>query len=182
MFFRFIILGSPCGGSELQGTSPVLFRVTCVGGRDHSQTGCLPPAHRWGHSKTGVYLTFPSSRGRTHCGMVWPLSELLAHCQACGAALMGSGQGCISRGGSTSCTGAGGEGLACFAVGSPLGEGRCSTRREADPSEGWIHRSTALGLCAMQTSSVTGTGSLWNFIWGWERGMVLVRAFVPTLS
>ena len=25
-----------------------------------------------------------------HCGVVWPLSGLLAHCQACGAALMGS--------------------------------------------------------------------------------------------
>ena len=44
-----------------------------------------------GHSQTCVYLTFPSPRGRTHCGMVWPLSGLLAHCQACGAASMGSG-------------------------------------------------------------------------------------------
>ena len=42
---------------ELQGTSPVLSGVTCIGG--------------W--------------------GVVWPLSGLLAHCQACGAALMGSG-------------------------------------------------------------------------------------------
>ena len=34
---------------------------------------------------------FSFLRGRTHCGVVWPLSRLLAHCQACGAALMGSG-------------------------------------------------------------------------------------------
>ena len=33
----------------------------------------------------------PLPRGRTHCGVVWPLSGLLAHCQACGAALMRSG-------------------------------------------------------------------------------------------
>ena len=51
----------------------------------------LSPAHCWGPSQTGVYLIFPSPRGRTHCGVVWPLSGLLAHCQACGAALMGSG-------------------------------------------------------------------------------------------
>ena len=50
----------------------------------------MRPAHRWGHSQTGVYLIFPSPRGRTHCGVVWPLSGLLAHCQACGAASTGS--------------------------------------------------------------------------------------------
>ena len=83
----------------------MLSRVTCVGGWGCSQTQCLSPAHCWGHSQTGVYLIFPSSRGRTHSGVVWPLSELLAHCQACGAASMGSCQGCISRGGSSSCTG-----------------------------------------------------------------------------
>ena len=85
----------------------------------------------------------------------------------------------ISRGGSTRCTGAGGAGLACFAVSGPLREGPCSTRREADPSEGWIHRSTALGVCKVQASSVTGAGSLWNFGCGWEREMALPSAFVP---
>ena len=69
----------------------MLFGVTCVGGLGCSHTQCLPPAHHWGHSQTGVYLIFPSPKGRTHCGVVWPLSGLLAHCQACGAALMGSG-------------------------------------------------------------------------------------------
>ena len=73
----FIIFGSSWGGAKLQGTTPVLSGVTCVGGR--------------GHSQTGVHLIFPSPRGRTHCGVVWPLSGLLAHCQACGAASMGSG-------------------------------------------------------------------------------------------
>ena len=38
-----------------------------------------------------MYLILPSPRGRTHCGVVWHLSGLLAHCQACGAASMGSG-------------------------------------------------------------------------------------------
>ena len=52
--------------------------------------------------------------------------------------------------------------------------------RQADPWEGWIHRSTALVICAVQVSSVTGTGSLWNF--GWEREMVPASAFVPPLS
>ena len=69
----------------------MLCRVTCVGEWGHNQTRCLPPAHCWGHSQTGVYLISPSPRGRTHCGVVWPLSGLLTHCQACGAASMGSG-------------------------------------------------------------------------------------------
>ena len=55
----------------------MLSGVICVGGR-----GC---------SQTGVYLIFPSPGGRTHRGAGWPLSGLLAHCQACGAASMGSG-------------------------------------------------------------------------------------------
>ena len=44
-----------------------------------------------GHSQTGVYLIFPSPTVRNHCGVVWPLSGLLAHCQACGTASLGSG-------------------------------------------------------------------------------------------
>ena len=70
-------MGGPWGGVKLQDTSPVLSRVTCIGGL--------------GHSQTGVYLTFPFPRVRTHCGVVWPLFGLLAHCHACGADLMGSG-------------------------------------------------------------------------------------------
>ena len=76
----------------------------------------------------------------------------------------------ISQGGSAWCTAVGGAGLACFAAGGPLREGPCSTRREADPSEGWIHRSTAFGVCTVQASLVTGTGSLWNFGWGMGEG------------
>ena len=142
----------------------MLSGETCVGGWGRSQTPCLPPAHHWGHSQTGVYLIFPSPRGRSHCGVVWTLYGLLAHCQSC--ALMGSGQGRISSGGSATCTGLGGAGLASFALSGLLWEGPCSTGREADQSEGWIHRSTALGVCAVQASSVTGTGSLLNFGWG----------------
>ena len=74
----------------------------------------------------------------------------------------------ISWGGSARCTGAGGAGLACFAIGRPLKEGPCSTGKEAVPSEGWIHRSTVLGVCTVQASSVTGTDSLWDF--GWRMG------------
>ena len=72
----------------------------------------------------------------------------------------------ISWGGSARCTRAGGPGLAHFAVGGPLWEGPCSTGKEADPLEGWIHRSTVLGVCVVQANSVMGTGSLWNFGWG----------------
>ena len=76
----------------------------------------------------------------------------------------------ISQSGSARCTGAGGAGLASFAMGGPLGEGPCSTRRETAPSEGWIHRSTVLGVCAVQARSVTGTGSLWGFSCGMGEG------------
>ena len=53
---------------------------------------------------------------------------------------------------------------------APCGEGPCSTGWEADLSEGWIHRSTVLGVCTVQASSVTGTGSFWNFGWGMGDG------------
>ena len=102
--------------------------------------------------------------------MVWPLSGLLAHCQACGAASMGSGQRRISWGGSTRCTGAGGAGLASSATSGLLQEGTCSTWREAVPLEGWIHRSATMGVCMVQASLVMGTGSLWSFSWGMGEG------------
>ena len=38
------------------------------------------------------------------------------------------------------------------------------------PPEGWIHRSTAFGVCVVQASSFAGTGSLWNFGWGIGEG------------
>ena len=78
---------------------------------------------------------------------------------------------CISRGGSSRCTGVGGAGLTHLAIGGPLWEGTCSTGREAgDPWEGWIHRSTALGVCTVHSSLVTETGSLWGFGWGVGEG------------
>ena len=77
---------------------------------------------------------------------------------------------CISQGVSARCTGAGGVDSGRFAFGGLLWEGPCGTGREADPSEGWIHRSTALGVCVVQASSVTGTGSLWDFGWGMREG------------
>ena len=77
---------------------------------------------------------------------------------------------CISRGGSARCTGAGGVGSSHFAFGDPLWEGLCGTGWEADPWEGWIRRSTVLGVCAVQASSVMGIGSLWDFGCGMGEG------------
>ena len=93
--------------------------------------GWLGPQSDW----CVLYLPLSQGKDSLWCGVVWPLSGLLAHCQDCGVALKGSGQGCISQGGSTRCTGAGGEGLARFALGGPLREGLCNTRREAGPSQ-----------------------------------------------
>ena len=73
---------------------------------------------------------------------------------------MGSGQGHISWGGSSRCTGVGGVDLASFAITGPLGEGPCSTGREAGPWDRWIHRSIALGICTSQASLVRGTARL----------------------
>ena len=85
----------------------------------------------------------------------------------------------ISWGGSARYTGVGGVGLAHLSFGDPLRQGPCGTGRGSDPLlEGWIHRSTALGVCAVQASSLAGTGSLWDFGWGWGREMALVSAFV----
>ena len=69
----------------------------------------------------------------------------------------------INQGGSARCTGAGGAGLAHFAIGGPLQEGPCRTGMEAGLLEEWIHRITALGICEVQANLVMGTGSLWNF-------------------
>ena len=99
-------------------------------------------------------------------GVVWPLSGLLAHCQACSTGSMGSGQVHISQGGSSRCTGAGWVGLGRFAISGPLWEGPCSTRREAGLSEGWIHRSTALGACTFRDGNWFPLG----FWLGDERG------------
>ena len=75
----------------------------------------------------------------------------------------------ISWGGLASCTGAGGAGSARFSLGDPLREGLCGTGRESDPlPEGWIRRSTALGVRKVQASALAGTSSLWDF--GWSMG------------
>ena len=47
-----------------------------------------------------------------------------------------------------------------------FGRGPVAAAGESDLPEGWIHRSTALGVCAVQASSLAGTGSLWDFGWG----------------
>ena len=45
--------------------------------------------------------------------------------------------------------------------------------------EGWLHRSTALGVCAEQASFLAGTGSLWDFGRGMGEGDGASSAFVP---
>ena len=149
---------SPFGSSKLQGASPVLSGVTCVGGYSRSQTRCLSPATP-GAIQTGVYFIFPSPRGRTHCGVVFPLSGLLPHCQACGAALMGSGQGCISRGGSANSTGAGGVALGRFHQWTL--EGRALQHQEGgSPFKGMDQQKHTVAVCVVQASSLTGIGSV----------------------
>ena len=76
----------------------------------------------------------------------------------------------FSWGGSARCTGVAAAGSAHFSFGDLLREGPCGTRRESDPPEGWIRRSTALGVCVVQASSLEGTGSLWDFGWGMGEG------------
>ena len=76
----------------------------------------------------------------------------------------------ISWGGSARCTGTGGSGSAHFSFRDLLQEGSCGTRRESDPLEGCIRRSTPLGVCLVQASSLAGTGSLWDFGWGMGEG------------
>ena len=84
---------------------------------------------------------------------------------------------CISWGGSTRYTGAGGAGSAHFSFGDPLWEGPCGTGRESDPLEGWTHRSTALGVCKqVPWQELVPFGILAR---EWAGEMVLVSAFVP---
>ena len=64
----------------------------------------------------------------------------------------------------------GGAGSASLSFGDPLWERPCSTGTESDPLEGWIRKSTALGVCVVQASSMRGTGSLWDFGWGVGEG------------
>ena len=85
----------------------------------------------------------------------------------------------ISHGGSARCSGVGGADSGHFAFGSLLWVGPCGSRMEAGPSGGWTHRSTVLGVCVMKASSVTETGSFWDFGRGMVREMVLASAFVP---
>ena len=77
----------------------------------------------------------------------------------------------ISWGGSARRTGAGRACSARFSFGDLPPEGPCGTGSESDPPlEGWICRSTVLGVCTVQASSLTGTSSLWDFGWGMGEG------------
>ena len=108
-----------------------------------------------------MHLLFPFPRGGIHCGVAWPV---WATCTLPSLWCWGSGvlAGVDLQGAQ------GPEGQAQLAFPSEIrfGRGPCGTRRESDPPEGWIHRRTALGVCAVQASSLAGTGSLWDFGWG----------------
>ena len=93
-------------------------------------------------------------------GVVWPLSGLLAHCQSCGTASVGSGilagvdlQGAQGQEGrlSSLCLwwSASGGALQHWEGGRPV--------RRMD------RRSTTLGVSVVQANSLTGTGFLWDF-------------------
>ena len=64
----------------------------------------------------------------------------------------------------------GGAGSARFSFRDLLREGPCGTRRESGPLEGWIPRNTALDVWEVQASSLTGTGSIWDFGCGMGEG------------
>ena len=71
---------------------------------------------------------------------------------------MGSGQGHISQGGSSRCTGAGGAGSARFAVGGPLWEGPYSTGREGGrPVGGMDPQKHSIG--SLRRASKFGVGN-----------------------
>ena len=63
-----------------------------------------------------------------------------------------------------------GAGSTRFSFKDLLWEGPCGTWRESDPPEGWIRRSTVLGVCEVQASSLSRTGSLWDLGWGMGEG------------
>ena len=106
------------------------------------------------------YLPFSQGQDSLWSGV----TPVRATCTLPGLWCCSDGIWCISQGGSARCTEVGGAGSDHFADGGPLREGPCSTEREADPLEGWIHRSTALGVCTVQASSVN-----W-FPWGFWLG------------
>ena len=85
-------------------------------------------------------------------------------------------------GGSARCTGVGGAGLACFAVGGPLWEGPRSTGREAGH---WRAGSTEAQCWAFARYKQVRWRELVPFeisAGEWEREMVLASAFVPLQS
>ena len=129
------------------------------------------PSPPLGPQSDWCVLSLPLSWGGIHCkGGVARLGYLHT------ARLVVRGIWHISWGGSARCTRVGGAGSVRFSFRDLLREGPCSTRRESggvarrDPPEGWIRRSTALGFCVVQASSLAGTGSLWDFGWGMGEG------------
>ena len=144
----------------------MLSGVTCVVGQGAVRPDVCPQPTAGATDWCIHYL--PLSQGQDS---LWSgVAPVWAACALPGLWCCFDGIWCINWGGSARCTEVGGAGLASFAFHGPLREGPCSTRRKADPSEGWIQRSTALGVCTVQASLVMGTGSLWDFGWGMGEG------------
>ena len=133
------------------------------------------PSPMLGHSQTGVYLLFPSPRGRIHCGVVWPI---WATCTLPGLWFWGSGVlAGVDRQGAQ-----GWEGHAqlvfplviCFMRG-PVASGGSQTHRQRDGStetQPWV-----FAWCnQVPWQELVPFGNLTG---GWAREMALASAFVP---
>ena len=146
------------------GTLPLccLEYLASVGGVTELMSDPIPPL---GPSQTGVCILFPSPRGGIHCVVEWPVWATCTlpglWCWGCG--ILAGVDGQVAQG-------LEGGGSACFSFRDLLWDGPCGTGRESDQPEGWICRSTALGVCTVQAISLAGTGSLWDFGWGMGEG------------
>ena len=122
------------------------------------------PSPQLGHSQTGVCLLFPSPRGGIHCGVAWPFWATCTlpslWCWRSGVLAGVDWQGARGWEGTLS---------SLFLRRSASG-GALRHQEGVRPAEGWIPRDTALGVCGVKASSLTGTGSLWDFNWGMGEG------------
>ena len=110
-----------------------------------------------------MYLLFPSPRAAFTVGWCGP-SGLLAHCQACDAGdlvYLLRWIGKVHRGGR-------GRLSSLFLPRSASG-GALQHQKGVRPARGMDPQKHRVG-CAVQASSLAGTGSLWDFGWGMGEG------------
>ena len=116
--------------------------------------------------------SLPLSWGGIHCGVGWPI---WATCTLPGLWCWGSG---VLVGGDRQ--GAQGwEGKALLAFPLEICFGRGPAALGGSQIRLRIRRSTTLGVCAVQVSSLARTGSFWDFGWGMGEGDGAGGAFVP---